>query len=88
MRRVVGLEDRQDGECGQLYRNLTADSTNLTPYLQFVDCARQNVTAGRMEAADDSGLTIRLLARLKAWVIDDAHDSFGRKEFGPVFHHG
>lgn len=87
VRRVVGLEDREEGHCGQLYRNLTATVENLDPYYQFVECAMQNVTAGRMEAADGSGLTLRLLGKGKAWVVDEGYDPFRLDEFGPIFHH-
>ena len=88
VRRVVGLEDKEKGLCGQLYRNLTAKVDNLDPYFQFVVCARQHVTAGRMTAADGSGLTFRLLGKGKAWVVDGAYDPYKPNEFGPIFHHG
>ena len=61
---------------------------NLTPYWHFVDCSRQNITVGRYDAADGSGLTLRLLGKGKAWVVDGVFDSLERDEYGPVFHHG
>jgi hypothetical protein len=82
------LEGSEEGYCGQLYHNLTATVENLVPYYQFVECSRQNVTAGRMNAADGSGLTLRLLGKAEAWVVDGSFDSFKPDEFGPVFHHG
>ena len=88
VRRVVGLEDKEEGLCGQLYRNLTAGVDNLDPYYKFVTCARRNVTASRMEAADGSGLTLSLLGKGKAWVVDGGFDPFKQNEFGPIFHHG
>ena len=61
---------------------------NLDPYYEFVDCARQNVTAGKMEASDGSGPTLRLLGKAKAWVVNGVFDPYERDMFGPVFHHG
>lgn len=85
----MGLEKKgEDGHCGQLYRNLTALVDNLDPYFEFVTCARENVIPSRMESADGSGLSIRLLAKGKAWVVDGVFDPSNRSEFGPVFHHG
>ena len=61
---------------------------NLVPYYEFADCARQNVTAGKMEASDGSGLKLLLLGKAKAWARDGAYDPYERDMFGPVFHHG
>ena len=41
-----------------------------------------------LNSTDGSGLTLRLLGKAEAWVVDGVFDPFKPDDFGPVFHHG
>ena len=87
--RKMGYEEKESGYCGQLYRGLTANVTNLTQYFEFVKCTRRNLVPSRMDTVSDgSGLSFRLLAKQTAWVVDWMMEESKREEFGAVFHHG
>jgi len=83
---VLGLESFRT--CTKLYTNLTALVTNLNPYWEYIDCARNQTPAGVYKSKDTS-LSIRIIPRGKAWIVDGIYDTASlTKTKAPVFHHG
>lgn len=41
-----------------------------------------------LNSTNGSDLTLRILGKAEAWVVDGVYDPFELDEFGPVFHHG
>jgi hypothetical protein len=63
------------------------------PYYEFVGCTRQLVQAGTYRSADSSALSIRIMKKQTAWVMDAFVDGYGKEGHGPggvgpVFPHG
>ena len=90
--RTLGFEPLKISACAQMYYNLTSDVTNLGPYFDFVGCTRQLVKAGTY-VSEDQALSIRIMKKETAWVVDRHKDGYGEDGHGPggvgtVFHHG
>ena len=45
--RWLGMEPKQNGLCGNLYSNLTADLPNLQPYHEFLECCCKSIPIGK-----------------------------------------
>jgi hypothetical protein len=65
-----------------MYYNLTSDVTNLGPYFDFVGCTRQLVKAGTY-VSEDQALSIRIMKKETAWVVDRHIDGYGKDGHGP-----
>ena len=89
--RSLGFEEAEtNGACEMMYNNLTEPVTNLNPYWAYVECTRKKTRPGSYIS---SGLSVRLLKKDTAWVMDGVYDMYGREGHGPagagpVFHHG
>lgn len=85
---VLGLDD-SFRRCNKLYMNLTADVMNLNPYFEYIECARTQTPAGVYKSKGDNSLSIRIIPKGQAWVVDGVYDpdSLSNME-APVFHHG
>ena len=89
--RSLGFEEAEtNGACEMMYNNLTESVTNLNPYWAYVECTRKKTRPGSYIS---SGLSVRLLKKDTAWVMDGAYDMYGRGGHGPagagpIFHHG
>lgn len=71
---------------------MAIDCSYQGPYTGFVDCTRQLAKAGTY-TNKDATLSVRIMKKDTAWVMDGVYDGYGRDRHGPggvgpVFHHG
>lgn len=89
--RSLGFEEaKTNGACEKMYNNLTEPVTNMDPYWAYVACTRKKTQPGTYTSSE---LSVRILKRDTAWVMDGAFDMYGREGHGPagvgpIFHHG
>ena len=62
---------------------------NLNPYFEFIQCARNQTPAGVYKSKGNNFLSIRIIPKGHAWVVDGIYDADSLCNMeAPVFHHG